>query len=134
MKKMKYLAIFTIISLTLSLHSSLFAQTGIDTAINGPVSLKQCVEFALRNQPVVRQASIDEQINERDIKIGLSAWLPQVTSSGLYNYYFKGSPQAGASGANIPAGTGVRNLSTVGLQASQVIYNNDVLLASKASK
>jgi outer membrane protein TolC len=134
MKKLKYLAIFTLINLTLILHSSLFAQTGIDTAINGPVSLKQCVEFALRNQPVVRQASIDEQINERDIRIGLSAWLPQVTSSGLYNYYFKGSPQAGASGANIPAGTGVRNLSTVGLQASQVIYNNDVLLASKASK
>jgi len=134
MKKIKYSAIFTIINLTLILHSSLFAQTGIDTTISGPISLKQCVEFALRNQPVVRQASIDEQINERDIRIGLSAWLPQVTSAGLYNYYFKGSPQAGASGANIPASTGVRNLSTVGLQASQVIYNNDVLLASKASK
>jgi outer membrane protein len=134
MKRIQYSAIFTIINLTLILHSSLFAQTGIDTTISGPVSLKQCVEFALRNQPVVRQASIDEQINERDIKIGLSAWLPQLTSSGLYNYYFKGSPQAGASGANIPAGSGVRNLSTLGLQASQVIYNNDVLLASKASK
>jgi len=63
----------------------------------------------------------------------LSGWLPQLTSSGLYNYYFKGSPQAGASGANIPASTGVRNLSTLGLQASQVLYNNDVLLAAKTS-
>ncbi|MDR6941232.1 TolC family protein [Mucilaginibacter pocheonensis] len=133
MKKIKYLAFFTTIYLTLILHIPLFAQTGLDT-VGGPVSLKQCVEFALRNQPIVRQASIDEQINEKDIRIGLSGWLPQLTSSGLYNYYFKGSPQAGASGANIPAGTGVRNLSTVGLQASQALYNNDVMLASKTAK
>ncbi|WP_183558124.1 TolC family protein [Mucilaginibacter sp. SP1R1] len=133
MKKNKYLAILTIISLTLILHSPLWAQTGIDT-VGGPVSLRQCIEYALRNQPVARQASIDEQINERDIKIGLSAWLPQISSSGIYNYYFKGTPQAGSSGANFPSGTGIRNLSTVGVQASQVLYNNDVLLASKTAK
>jgi outer membrane protein len=134
MKKNKYLTLFFLISLTLSLHSSLFAQTGVTDTISGPTSLRRCIEYALRNQPVVRQAGIDEQINEKDIKIGLSAWLPQLTGSGIYNYYFKGSPQAGAGGANIPAGTGVRNLSTLGLQASQVIYNNDVLLAAKTAK
>jgi outer membrane protein len=133
MKKNKYLALLLVTGLTLILHSPTFAQNGLDT-VGGPVSLKQCVEFALRNQPVVRQASIDEQINEKDIRIGLSAWLPQLASLGTYNYYFKGSPQAGAGGANIPAGTGVRNLSTLGLQASQVIYNNDVLLAAKTAK
>lgn len=134
MKKLKYLSFLTIVNLTLILHSPVFAQTGVDT-ITGPVTLKQAVDYALRNQPAVRQASIDEQINERDIRIGLSAWLPQVNSSGLYNYYFKGQPQAGASGANIPSNAGsIRNLSTLGVTASQVLYNNDVLLASKASK
>lgn len=134
MKKLKYLSLLTIVNLTLILHSQSFAQTGADT-ITGPVTLKQAVDYALRNQPAVRQASIDEQINERDIRIGLSGWLPQVNSSGLYNYYFKGQPQAGSSGANIPSNAGsIRNLSTLGVTASQVIYNNDVLLASKASK
>ncbi|QEC78386.1 TolC family protein [Mucilaginibacter ginsenosidivorax] len=134
MKKLKYLSLLTIVHLTLILHSQSFAQTGADT-ITGPVTLKQAVDYALRNQPAVRQASIDEQINERDIRIGLSGWLPQVNSSGLYNYYFKGQPQAGSSGANIPSNAGsIRNLSTLGVTASQVIYNNDVLLASKASK
>jgi outer membrane protein len=134
MKKLRYLSILTIVNLTLILHSPAFAQTGADT-INGPVTLKQAVDYALRNQPAVRQAAIDEQINERDIRIGLSGWLPQVNSSGLYNHYFKGQPQAGASGANIPSNAGsIRNLSTLGVTASQVIYNNDVLLASKASK
>jgi len=134
MKKLKYISLLTIVNLTLILHSQSFAQTGADT-ITGPVTLKQAVDYALRNQPAVRQASIDEQINERDIRIGLSGWLPQVNSSGLYNYYFKGQPQAGSSGANIPSNAGsIRNLSTLGVTASQVIYNNDVLLASKASK
>jgi outer membrane protein len=134
MKKNKYLLLLILVNLTLILHSPVFAQTGVTDTINGPISLRRCVEFALRNQPVVRQASIDEQINEKDIRIGLSAWLPQLTGSGIYNYYFKGSPQAGAGGGAVPAGTGVKNLSTLGLQASQVIYNNDVLLAAKTAK
>ena len=108
----------------------LCAQTNTDTSAK-VVTLKQCIDFALRNQPVARQAAIDEAINERDIKISLSAWLPQLSGSGLYNYYFKGSPQVSS---NVNAGGGINNLSTLGLQASQVIYNNDVLQASKASK
>lgn len=107
-----------------------FGQTNPDTS-SKVVTLKQCVEFALKNQPAVRQASIDEAINERDIKIGLSAWLPQLNGSGSYNYYFKGSPIIPATGTNIG---NIDNVSAIGLQASQVIYNNDVLQAAKAAK
>lgn len=107
-----------------------FGQTNPDTSLK-VVTLKQCVEFALKNQPVVRQASIDEAINERDIKIGLSAWLPQLTGSGSYDYYFKGSPIIPATATSIGK---IDNVSSLGLQASQVIYNNDVLQAAKAAK
>ena len=107
-----------------------FGQTNPDTSLK-VVTLKQCVEFALKNQPAVRQASIDEAINERDVKIGLSAWLPQLNGSGSYNYYFKGSPIIPATGTNIG---NIDNVSAIGLQASQVIYNNDVLQAAKAAK
>ncbi|AYL94628.1 TolC family protein [Mucilaginibacter celer] len=134
MKKTRYLFAHFVLLLTLTLHTRAFAQTPADS-ITGPVTLKQAIDYALRNQPAVKQASIDEQINERDIRIGLSGWLPQVNGSGLYNYYYKGSPQAGASGANIPSNTGsIRNLSTLGVTASQVIYNNDVFLASRAKR
>lgn len=116
----------------------LFAQTAADTS-DKQLTLKQCVDFALKNQPAVRQAAIDEAINEKDIKISLSAWLPQVTGSGLYDYYFKGSPiTAVAPGSTTTASpsssSSINNLSTLGLQASQVIYNNDVLQAAKAAK
>ncbi|WP_073400910.1 TolC family protein [Mucilaginibacter sp. OK098] len=127
MKKSAYSLIFC---LTIILPTVLFAQTSGDTI----VTLKQCVDFALRNQPVVRQASIDQEISERDIKISLSGWLPQVNGSGQYQHYFKGTPQNTNTGATPVAGTRIDEFSTLGLQASQVIYNNDVLQAAKAAK
>jgi len=116
--------------------ATLLAQTAADTS-NKVLTLKQCVEFALKNQPVVRQAAIDEAINEKNISVSLSAWLPQVTSSGVYDYYFKGSPvTSGGTGGSTATTTqsNINNLSTLGLQANQVIYNNDVLQAAKAAK
>jgi outer membrane protein TolC len=128
MKKITFLLIF---GFTLILPGILFAMQKTDTV----VTLKQCVDFALHNQPAVRQASIDEQINEKDIKISLSAWLPQVTSEEVYQHYFKGSPLAAAADpAALTSGQSISEYSTLGLQANQVIYNNDVLQAAKAAK
>jgi len=128
MKKPAYFLLFLLI---FSSPFVLFAQTNTDTV----VTLKQCVDYALRNQPVVRQAAIDEAINEKNIRISLSAWLPQVSSSDLYQHYFKGSPlAASADPAAIAAGQTITEYSSLGLQASQVIYNNDVLQAAKAAK
>jgi len=125
---MKKIKILLIINLTFTLHSVVFAQVKDDT-IHGDLTLKQCIVYALRNQPVVRQAAIDQEINERDIKIGLSAWLPQLSSSNFYEHYFKGSPITTATGLPSP----IDEYSSLGLQASQVIYNNEVMLASKTA-
>ncbi len=117
--------------LTLTLPGVLFAQEKTDTV----VTLKQCVDFALKNQPAVKQASIDQEINEKDIRIGLSAWLPQINTSGVYQHYFKGNPAAVASDPALAAsGVNINEYSALSLQASQVIYNNDVLQAAKAAK
>lgn len=112
---------------------SLLAQSKQDTL---PVAfnLNQCVDYALHNQPAVRQAGIDEAINERDINIATSAWLPQVNSANSVQHYFKGGPVGAGSVNETTANGAIHNSSVLGIQASQVIYNNDVLLASKASK
>ncbi len=124
---MKKIRLLIIINLTFCLPGVVLAQTATDTI----VTLKQCIGFALRNQPAVRQAAIDQEINERDIRIGLSGWLPQLTSSNEYLHYFKGSPvQSTTPGLVSP----IDEYSSLGLQASQVIYNNDVLLAAKTAK
>jgi outer membrane protein len=131
--RMKKIQILLIIILTSFLPFTLLAQHNNDT-IQGNVTLQQCVVYALRNQPAVRQASIDEEINEKDIRIGLAGWLPQINSSGSYQHYFKGSPVNSAGNAALPATGGPNSeFSSLGLQASQVIYNNDVLLAAKTA-
>lgn len=126
---MKKIHLLLIINLILILPVVAFAQNGSDTIPN-VITLKQSILFALRNQPAVKQASIDEQINERDIRIGLSGWLPQLNSSGSYQHYFKGSPVASTTPGVV---SGIDEYSSLGLQASQVIYNNDVLLAAKTA-
>jgi len=127
---MKKISLLLIISLTLCLQKVVFAQNSVDTV----VTLKQCVDYALRNQPVVRQAAIDEQINEKNVRIGLSDWLPQLTSAGEYEHYFKGAvPVTFSTGTSSVAPASLTQYSSLGLQASQVIYNSDVLLAAKSA-
>jgi len=131
MRKKYYQLLIGILFLVIPL--GLVAQTAPDTSA-GVLTLRQCVAFALKNQPVVRQAAIDEAVNEKNINISLAAWLPQVTSSALYDYYFKGSPIIGSPAPTSSSSGNLDNLSSLGLQASQVIYNNDVLQAAKAAK
>jgi len=133
-KNRSLLSILSLLVIPFSL-SAQQKQDSLPTLLN----LQQCVNYALKNQPAVRQAGIDEAINERDIGISLSAWLPQVNSANSATHYFKGSPQAAAGGATTGAAatgtnTSIRDVSIIGIQATQVIYNNDVNLASKASK
>jgi outer membrane protein TolC len=129
MKKSSYLSA-TGFTFFLMLPTFILAQSKSDTLF----TLKQCIEFALRNQPAVRQASIDQEINEKNIRIGLSAWLPQIASSDQYQYYLKGSPTAAALAPSLAAAGGISQYSALNLQASQVIYNNDVLEAARAAK
>src|ERR1700743_3769969 len=124
---MKKIPLLIIINLTFCLPKVVFGQAATDTI----VTLKQCIGFALRNQPAVRQAGIDQEINERDIRIGLAAWLPQLSSSDEYLHYFKGSPVTSTTPGIVSP---IDEYSSLGLQASQVIYNNDVLLAAKTAK
>ena len=126
MKKTSYLFLINL-TFTCLLYSNLAAQSKGDSI----VTLNQCIDYALRNQPAVKQSSIDQEINEKNIRIGLAAWLPQVTSNDQYQYYFKGAP---AAAVVAPAGSSISQYSALNLQATQVIYNNDVLQAAKAAK
>jgi outer membrane protein TolC len=125
MRKSSY---FFSVYIVLILPGWLFAQAGADTV----VTLRQCVDYALRNQPAVRQAGIDEQINERNIKIGLADWLPQISSADVYQHYLQGGPIF-APATPGSAGQTLSEFSTLNLQLNQVIYNSDVLQAAKAA-
>ncbi|MCB2379954.1 TolC family protein [Hymenobacter sp. BT635] len=99
-------------------------------------TLEQCLQFALQNQPLLRQARIDEEANEANIRVGLAGWLPQVALNATGQHFFQ-LPYTvfpNAEGVNVPRQIGLRNTSTVGLAATQAIYNNDVQLARRSAR
>lgn len=94
------------------------------------LTLEQCVDFALKNNPTVKQSLIDEEIGEREIKTNLSGWLPQITGSfGLENN-IKLRTQA-IDGNLITFGQ--KYNSSALLQVNQTIFNRDQLFASKSA-
>ena len=114
---------------------ALFAQVKTDGTADG-LTLDQCIEFALKNQPAVQQARIDEEIGERDIKINLASWYPQLGVQYNFQHYLKLPVTFFPNDAGVPTPRtiGVANTSTLQLQANQILYSNDVLLASRAAR
>jgi len=102
----------------------------------GPLTLQQCLSYALAYQPLVRQARLDEGIADAGNRVALSAWLPQVNATAVGQHYF-GLPFTvfpdPTTGIATPRQLGVKNVTTLGLAGTQVIYNNDVRLAARQS-
>ena len=99
-------------------------------------SLDECVRFALKNQPLVRQAQIDEEIAENTIKSNLAGWFPQLSAGFLFQHYLKlpTSFFPDANGAKRPVQTGVKYTSNVQLLVTQPIFTRDLLLASTTAR
>tara|TARA_R110002020_G_scaffold231806_1_gene442999 strand:- start:1062 stop:2381 length:1320 start_codon:yes stop_codon:yes gene_type:complete len=97
----------------------------------GVLTLDQVIEFALVQSPIIRQAQIDEEIGDRDIKSNLAAWYPQITASAAGAYNIKLQQQI--IGDQLIT-FGQKYNSNVLLQADQTLFNRDQLFASKSSK
>ncbi|GAB3755526.1 TolC family protein [Spirosoma pomorum] len=115
--------------------ASAFAQRTSDSLAR-QAYLSDCVQYALENQPLVRQSLIDQEIADRTVKSNLAAWYPQI--GGGYNllHYLKLPvtliPDA-TTGERRPVALGAKNTSTVSFSLNQAIFNRDVLLASRTA-
>ncbi|MFC5624038.1 TolC family protein [Algoriphagus winogradskyi] len=101
------------------------------TVPRGVLTLDQVIEFALVQSPIIRQAQIDEEIGDRDIKSNLAEWYPQITASAAGAYNIKLQQQI--IGDQLIT-FGQKYNSNVLLQADQTLFNRDQLFASKSSK
>jgi outer membrane protein TolC len=101
------------------------------------LTLAQCLNVAIVNQPLLRQAHIDQEITKATNQIALAAWLPQVGVTGTAQHYFQLPftifPDA-TTGLPTPRQLGVRNVTTLGLSGTQAIYNNDVYAAARSKR
>lgn len=91
-------------------------------------TLPNIIQYALKRQPAVQQALLDEAITQLQIKSKLSDWYPQVNFNYLYQHNFQ--VQSSVIGGNIIR-FGVNNTSAMQFSASQTIFNRDVLLAKQ---
>jgi outer membrane protein TolC len=100
------------------------------------LTLEQCLQYALRQQPALRQARLDQQTNETDIRIGLSEWLPQVAfnANAQHNFELPFVVLPNQDGGVAPRRVGLRNTSTLSFAGTQVLYNNDVWLALRSAR
>jgi outer membrane protein TolC len=102
----------------------------------GTMTLEQCVAYALKNRPAVQQAYIDEEITERDIKVALSDWFPQLNVNGNVQHYLKMPVTIfpNEAGLLVPRQIGTANTSNLSLVGEQAIFDQDVIFATRGSR
>jgi len=103
------------------------AQTTIDTTLSR-ATLEQCIQYALKHQPLLAQARLDEEIAASQIRSRLADWLPQIGGNYSLQHNFQRQTSV-FNGQAVPIG--VANTSTAQLYLNQAIFNRDVLLASR---
>jgi outer membrane protein TolC len=103
------------------------------------VTVDDCVNYALANQPLIQQSYIDELITAQNIKITLAEWLPQVNLTANLQHYLKlpviffPNP-ANPTGPKQQVASGLTNTSGLLFSANQVIYNTELFYAKKTSR
>src|ERR1035438_2033090 len=53
------------------------------------LTLKQCIDYALKHQPALNQSYINQAIVKTSNAINLSGWLPQVNLNAELTHYFQ---------------------------------------------
>jgi outer membrane protein len=101
--------------------------------------IKDCIDYAMKHQPLVTQLKINERIADQSVKSALSEWFPQITSNAGFTHYLKQPvvifPNfSDPSGPKIEVTTGVKNNSTIQFSASQKIFSSDLWLAARTSR
>ncbi len=113
-------------------NSTASAQTPVNAdTLGGIVNLQSVIDYAILHQPAVRQSVIDESIVQQNIKSKLADWYPQLNFG--YNLQHNFILQTSVIGGNAIK-LGVDNVSAAQFNASQIIFNRDVLLANKTKE
>jgi outer membrane protein len=112
------------------------AQSRRDSLLDKAV-LEDCINYALKHQPLVRQSLIDQEIAENSIKSSLADWLPQIGLNYNLQHYLK-LPTSFVpdltTGVKRPTQFGVRNSSSFQFGVTQAIFSPELLLANRTAR
>lgn len=105
-----------------------FSQNNNDSLLSA-ATLQNVVTYAIKHQPVIQQAQIDETITGNTVKSKLAEWFPQVNFNYSLQHNFQ--VQQAIIGGNVVR-LGVENTSAAQFTASQYLFNRDALLALRS--
>jgi len=117
----------TFSSIFFSSNSQTIKRTG--DSLLASATLESVIEYAIKNQPLIRQALIDEQITDQQIKSRLADWYPQLNFN--YNIQHNFQVQTSVIGGNAVR-LGVSNTSYGQFTVRQNLFTPDVLLAQRS--
>ena len=112
----------------ITLTGTAMAQAPGSDSLLQEATLPNIIQYALKHQPAINQALVDEKITETTIRTKLADWYPQLSFNYLLQHNFQ--VQTNIIGGN-PVRLGVSNTSAGQFGLSQVLFNRDVFLANR---
>lgn len=104
------------------------AQSAMPDSLLAEVTLSNAITYAIRRQPAIQQAQLNEEITSARILSKLADWYPQVNFN--FNLQHNFIVNKAVIGGNIIK-LGASNTSAGQFTATQNIFNRDALLAKK---
>jgi outer membrane protein TolC len=120
----------SIIVLAVVFPTIIFGQPKADSLLSH-ATLENCIHYALKNNPAIKNSVINEAIVETTIKSKLSEWYPQLSFTYNLQDNFQLS-EINIDGNLIKSGTNGTSSGQFGL--TQNIFSSDALLASRSAK
>ena len=108
----------------------MYSQQKADTILQA-ATIENCIHFAIKNNPAIKNSIINEAITETIIKSKLSEWYPQLNFTYNLQDNFQ-LPRININGNLIKSGT--NGTSSVQLGFTQNIFSSDALLASRSAR
>ncbi len=98
-------------------------------------TLDQCVSYALKHEPFINMAIVNQAIVRATNAISTSGWLPQVNVAGNYTHYFTlpTSFIKDSTGKVVNQTAGIVNTFTPTLTVTQTIFNPALIYAERAA-
>ncbi len=127
----RFLNIVAVTVIILFTTSSLFPQdnNSRDSLLEN-ATLQNCVQYALKHQPSIKQSLINENIVNQEVKSKLSDWFPQLDFNFNIQHNYKLQTSIFQGNA---VHFGVINTSSAEFSLTQTIFDSDVLLASSTA-
>ena len=113
------------------------AQTNSDNTQQS-LTLRQCIDYAMKNQPAYNQSLINVSVARTNNAINLSGWYPQVNGTGTLTHYavlpssFQTNP-ANPNGPPLVVKSGIPDAASPGISATQTIFNPSLVFAAKSA-